>query len=391
VTAKAGTAPGDDYGFLVLRRGNDVRRIPYDFYVTRPGLAKASAVPLRKAQTGDTRKGQNRASVYRWPTEPFGPPPSFTGPPMDESGKEHVYVTTLAKRTVNFGVAVVAESTGSLVDPWLLAAPDENTVLGYAGTPVNMNGIMPDYQVDVGAAGAVFQGPGRFYFSVDSRRDPFTHRPLNGAYVLRSWVNDLTPPRVALLTTAVAAGRPTIAFRATDSQSGVDPFSALVGSNNQLIGAAAYDPKTGTILVPLPSEATALTAGSHTILLLAADNQEAKNVNTIGPNPLPNTAIKTAKLRVVAGPAVTWIQPQANACATGTEHLAVLASDTAKISAVTFLDGARRVATVKNGTLDLFTANWKTRGLARGRHVLHAVVTDRRGRKASAVRTLRVC
>jgi len=391
VTAKAGTAPGDDYGFLVLRRGSDVRRIPYDFFVTRPGLASAKAVPLRTTQSGDTRKGQNRASVYRWPTAPFGLPPNPTGQPMDDSGKERLYVTTLSKTVVNFGAAITSESPNSLVEPWALAAPDENTVLGYAGTPTDVNGIMADYRADIGVAGAVFQSPGKYYFSVDSRRDPFTHKSLDGSYVLRSWVNDLRPPRVTLLTTRVAAGRPTLAFRATDSQSGVDPFSALVGVNNQLIGAAGYDPKTGTIIVPMPPAATELTAGAQRLLLLAADNQEAKNVNTIGSNALPNTAIKTANVRVVNGPAITWVSPGSAVCAAKKQPLIVLASDTAKIAAVTFFDGKRKVATVRNGTLDLFTADWRTNRLAHGRHVLQAVVTDRSGHKASASRVARVC
>jgi Bacterial Ig domain len=342
-------------------------------------------------QSGDTRKGQNRASVYRWPAAPFGLPPNVTGTPMDDSGKEHLYVTTLAKKTVNFGVAVVQESAEALIEPWLLGAADENTVQGYAGTPVNVNGIMLDYRGDIGVAGAVFANPGRYYFSVDSRRDPFTHKSLDGSYVLRSWVNDLRPPRVTLLTTRVAGGRPTIAVKATDSQSGVDPFSALLGYQNQLVGAAAYDPKTGTILVPLPPGATALTTGRSTVLMLVADNQESKNVNTIGPNALPNTTIKTTRLTVVNGPAITWIAPTSGACAATTERLLVLASDTAKITAVTFFDGARKVATVKSGVADLYGANWKTRGLAKGRHALRAVLTDRSARTSAATRSVRVC
>ena len=36
--AAAGAAPGEAYGFLLLRRGDLVRRMPYAFLVTRPGL-----------------------------------------------------------------------------------------------------------------------------------------------------------------------------------------------------------------------------------------------------------------------------------------------------------------------------------------------------------------
>ena len=149
---------------------------------------------------------------------------------------------------------------------------------------------------------------------------------------------------------------------------------------------------TSTIIVPLPSGASALSAGRSTVLMLVADNQEAKNVNTIGANALPNTAIKTTTLTVVNGPAITWVAPNAGACAAKkTERLLVLASDTRKVSAVTFFDGKRKVAMVKNGVADLFGANWKTSGLAKGRHALRAVVTDAGGRTATATRISRVC
>jgi len=390
-TASAGAVAGDDYGFVLLHHGSDTRRVPYDFTVGRPGLAAQTAIPLKTVQTGDTRTGQNLASVYRWPAEPFGPPASYTGPAMNESGKEHLYVTTLTSKTVNFGVAIQSESAGSIADPWLLSAPDENDVLGYAGTPVNVNGIMFDYLADIGTAGAVFQSPGKYYFSVDAPRDPFTGKALAGSYVLRSWVNDMTPPRAALLTTKVAAGRPTIALHVTDSQSGVDPYSVAFGYGNQLVGAAAYDPKTGTVVIPIPPSASVLHAGNPKVLLIASDYQEAKNVNTIGANALPNTVIKSVPLTVVNGPAISWLAPQASACAARSERLVVLASDTSRVTGVTFTDGERTVATTRTGALDVYGANWKTGGLARGRHVLKAVVADRAGHKATATRTVRVC
>jgi hypothetical protein len=256
---------------------------------------------------------------------------------------------------------------------------------------VNVNGIMVDYQADIGVAGAVFASPGKFYVSVDSGSDEFTKKGLPGGYVLRSWVNDLKPPKVTVLTTKVAAGRPTIALKVTDSQSGVDPFSALLAYGNNLIAAAAYDPASGTLIFPIPSEASVLPAGRPTVAFVVSDNQETKNVNTIGANALPNTTIKGAKLQVVNGPAVTWLRPQAGACALRKERLLVAASDTRKISGVTFFDGARKVATVKRGVADLFAADWKTAGLAHGRHTLRALVTDGAGGKATAARVVRVC
>jgi hypothetical protein len=144
-------------------------------------------------------------------------------------------------------------------------------------------------------------------------------------------------------------------------------------------------------VIPIPPQASALDAGNPKALLVASDNQEAKNVNTIGPNALPNTTIKTTSLTVVDGPAITWLTPLAGACAVKKERLIVLASDTARISGVTFYDGARKLAKVTNGVADLYATTWKTGGLARGRHVLRAVVADTAGQHLTASRSLRVC
>ena len=83
------------------------RRIPYAFTVERPGLESVPAAKLQAFQIGDTRSGPSKANVYRWPAAPFGPPPSYVGPPTDEDGAEQLYVTDLAQPAVNMGVAVV--------------------------------------------------------------------------------------------------------------------------------------------------------------------------------------------------------------------------------------------------------------------------------------------
>ena len=64
------------------------------------------------------------------------------------------------------------------IHPWLLGSLDENNVQGYGGTPINMNGYMPDFIFNIGATGAVLPAPGRYYIAVDSGRNPFTGRPL---------------------------------------------------------------------------------------------------------------------------------------------------------------------------------------------------------------------
>ena len=45
--------------------------------------------PLAQLQVGTTRRGAARVDVYRWPGSPFGPPPDYTGQPVDEGGAEH--------------------------------------------------------------------------------------------------------------------------------------------------------------------------------------------------------------------------------------------------------------------------------------------------------------
>lgn len=393
VTAQASTdaQAGDDYGFIVLRRADVTRRIPYAFSVTRPRLAALTPLPLQALQSGDTRRGASRADVYRWPTAPFGPPPTYTGQPMDEAGAETLYATTLGRGVVNAGVVVTGRSSGATIDPFFLGAQDENTVQGYAGTPVNVNGLMFDYRFHVATAGVVFPRPGRYYVAVDSGRDPFSGRSLAGRYTLRFWVNDLKPPALRLLTARVAAGRPTIAVRALDAQSGVDPFSLVIGYDRVLLAATAYDPKTGLTVFAPPEGAPPLPAATTSLLLTASDYQEAKNVTTIGGRAMPNTAFRLEALTVVRGPALTWLSPEACACAGRSATLVVAASDVRRIRSLTFFDGGRRIARATRGALGLYSATWGTKGLAPGRHTLRAVMEDAAGQSAEATRIVRVC
>ena len=203
----AAAAVGEDYGFILLRQGSITRKVPYEFYVGLPQLGLLEAKRLVKFQVGDTLNGPNRVSAYCCPSAPFGPPPDYVGPAMDETGSETLYVTSIDTPVANLGVSVEAAQAGSLVDPWFLGSPNERDVQGYAGTPVDANELTYDFRVDIGSAGASFPKVQRFWIAVDSSSNPFTHRPLPGAYVLRSWVNDVTPPKVRLLTRRVTAGR----------------------------------------------------------------------------------------------------------------------------------------------------------------------------------------
>ena len=162
--ANAG-APAQNYGFVVLSKGGVTRRVPYLFLVSKPRLAAATLVPLRRTQQGDTRTGVDRVDLYRYPAAPFGNNPDQ--PPMNEDGAETVYSTFLDRPAVNIGVSILAQTPGARIDPWYLGSLDENTVQGDAGTPVDVNGLTYDYLLPIGAA-ASFPRQDGFMSRVDS-------------------------------------------------------------------------------------------------------------------------------------------------------------------------------------------------------------------------------
>jgi len=390
VASASYTAPsGDDYGFVVLKRGSDQLRVPYYFSVQYPQIGRAPRTTIKRDQFGDTRSGTNYVSTYRFPTFPFGPPPSYTGRAFNEDGAEHVYTVRVASHVANAGVAVVAAAPGALVEPWFLGSLNEDDVQGYPGTPVNVNGLTFEYQFDTGAAAVDFPREGRYFVSVDSRADPYTDQPLRGGYILHSWQNDVTPPRFRFLTKVVSAGRPMLAAIATDRGAGVDPLSLVIGYKQSLLLAALYDPGSGLVLWPLGGSPK-IPVGRTSVIALASDYQESKNIDQAG-DVLPNTAFRSFRLRAVARPTVTWLLPTPRACVRGKAGLFVAAGSARGVRSVTFYDGKRRISKVKRGLEGLYSGQWATRKAHRGKHVLRAVVTDRRGATASASRALRVC
>jgi minor extracellular serine protease Vpr len=406
--ASAGATQGDDFGFVVLRRGGDVRRIPYAFSVSRSSLTGAPVTPLRPIQSGDTRSGDDRARVYRWPTSPFSILGIFgVDPSVNDDGKEKIYSLDITKQAVNAGVVVVRPapkldasitallSSNQPIHPWFLGSLDENDVLGYAGIPVNVNGTLPDFLYSIGAAGGVFLPPGRYYVSVDSGRDLFTGRPLAGPYTLRSWVNDVKPPVVKVLTTKLSSGRPTVVARIVDAKSGVDPHSLQLyfgpTQRRTTVGALVFDPATGIAAFSIPREALPLEPGTQFMQLVASDFQEAKNINTESDNPLPNTRVAGIRADAVRRPTVTWATPAKGRCVAARQSLLVVANDNVQISSVGFFDGNRQIGRVRKNVAGLYELNWRTTGKRKGTHVLRAVASDIRGREAEASQSVRVC
>ncbi|HZU19641.1 MAG TPA: S8 family serine peptidase [Gaiellaceae bacterium] len=391
VTAAADAATGENYGFVTVTGDGVVRRIPYAFLVERPALANVPDVPLSKLQVGDTAKGPNRVSVYCCPAEPFGPPPGYVGAPMNEDGSETLYSFTVDRPIVNFGVSVLAETAGAVVDPFVLGSKDENDVQGYAGIPTDVNPLTFDSNLDIGAAGVQFPRLQTFYVAVDSRADPFTGRSQKGRYLLNAWVDDLTGPAVRILTTRISAGRPLVVAQAVDAQSGVDPLSLVINYDHALVGASAYDPGTGLAVFGIPRAAPAFSAGRTPLTLRASDYQEAKNINTFGDQIYPNTTFERVRLTVVNGPTVSWIAPAARACVRARDELLVVAESTSKVRGVAFAVDGRRIGVDRSGRSGVYSHAWRTTKLTAGRHRLVATVTDAAGRTAAATQLVRVC
>src|SRR5262249_36464246 len=223
--------------------------------------------------------------------------------------------------------------------------------------------------------------------------DIFTGKSLPGSFVLRSWVNDLKPPTISLLTKTVASGRPTIVAIAKDAQSGVDPLSLIINYNGSiLLGAAAYDRSTGIALFPIPTGAPPLKAGlKKKEMLSAADNAETKNVNPPPGPATPNTTTRAVRLNVVNRPTVDWLVPAPNECLRKTASLVVVAGSNKKLTRVTFSDGVKTIGTATADLAGLAGKARNTKNATKGTHRLMATARDAAGRTVTANRAVRVC
>ena len=179
---------------------------------------------------------------------------------------------------------MVATGLDALVEPWFLGSLNEDDVQGYAGTPLNVNGLTFEYLFDNESAAVDFPHEGRYFVALDSRADPYTDQPLRGEYLLHSWQNDVTPPRFTVLSKVVTPGRPLIAGIVSDHGSGVDPLSLVLAYKQTLLLAALYDPGSGLVLWALDG-APKIGGGKTPMLAIASDYQESKNLDQAGERP----------------------------------------------------------------------------------------------------------
>jgi subtilisin family serine protease len=376
---------GENYGFVVLQDGSQTRRIPYLFWVDKPALLGDPVEPLHGLVAGDTSKGTSLVSAYRWPVAPFGVSPGT--PPMDEDGAEQVYSLDVKKPAANAGVSVLLQS--GYVDPFFLGARDESSVQGYAGTPNDVNGLTFDSGLPISAAGAEFPLVQRYYVSVDSGRDVLNGQTFAGQYILKSWVNDVTPPSLRVLTKTVTAGRPTIVVKTLDRQSGVDPYSIVIGYGNALVAPAEYDPITGLAIIPLPDAAPLLRAGRRQMLSASSDFQEAKNIDTMGTKLMPNTRTIASRLHVVKKPTVTWLLPSSGTCVKKDDDLLVTAGSPDGIKRLRFLLDGRRISKALRGPVHLWSGSLGK--MPKGRHVLSAVAVTHGGHNLTVRMRVSTC
>jgi subtilisin family serine protease len=255
VTATAGTAEGDVSGFVTLTHGTDVRRIPFWFDVAAPRLVSGALLTRPGIVSGTTAGAPSRVAVYRYPT---GGDSRYPGP-------ERTYRIRITGKPANFGAVVL---TGK-VTPHVVLDGSEDRLAGYAGLPTDLNPYRTQYGAPIRVAGAVLPAAGTYDLVFDTRSATAA-----GPFTFRWWVNDVTPPRLRLVST-----RGSIVVSATDAGSGVDPGSIEARLDGRTAAAAFA---RGLITVRAGK-------GRHTLTLRVADYQETKNMEDVAPI-LPNTA-----------------------------------------------------------------------------------------------------
>jgi len=268
-------------GYVELRRGTDVRRVPYWARVAVAGLAKHRPIALRRAGVyrGTTRGRPARAIRYRYPENPRG-----VGLTTTLRGPEAVYRVTLRKRAANFGVVVTQRARGSGVEPRVVAGLDENRLTGYAALPFAHNPYLQGFRSPLLAAGALAPLAGDYAVVFDSGT-----RSGAGRFSFRFWINDVRPPTLRLRTRAVRRGTP-VQISARDAGSGVYPDSIQASIDGENVSTVF---RRGVVRI----STVGFSPGRHRLRIRVSDYQETKNTENVA-RILPNTRTLTATFTV---------------------------------------------------------------------------------------------
>ncbi|MFN2469560.1 MAG: S8 family serine peptidase [Gaiellaceae bacterium] len=273
----SGGAPDQDVtGYVILTRERTRLRVPFWFRVARARLARARAFSLGSpgAHGGNTAGRPALVDTYRYPENP-----APVGVSRLLKGPEQVFRFRLRRPVANLGVAVVSRAPGVTVEPRVVAARNENRLMGEVGLPINVNPYLGRLSLPEPVAGAVLPLPGVYDIVFDSRT-----RAGAGRFAFRFWLNDTIPPRLRLVRRVVPAVG-LLAVAATDRGAGVDPRSVIARIDGRP-AAAAYDRRSERVRVLV----SGLARGRHRLSLQVSDYQETKNMESVA-RVLPNTKI----------------------------------------------------------------------------------------------------
>jgi subtilisin family serine protease len=272
--ARANARLAEANGFVILRRGGAVRRIPLWVRVTAPQLRRERAIRLRRPGIyhGNTAGKPARVRSYRYPSDPGGAEILGT-----LAGPEQVFRVRVRRPVANFGAVLLSARPGVEVQPRVVRAGDENRLQGIAALPLNINPYQRHFDEKLPAVAAVLPKPGAYDIVFDT-----TSRRAAGRFTFRFWIDDRSPPSVRLLARVVRRGRP-LPLRVGDRGSGVDPssFTATIDGRGVRV---RYFRRTERAIVA----GGGLAPGRHTLVLQVADYQETKNMEDV-PRILPNT------------------------------------------------------------------------------------------------------
>jgi hypothetical protein len=269
-----GAADAEVTGYVVLTRGVEKRRIPYWFRTGAARLANAKTTPLRRtgAYSSTTKGGTTRVAAYSYPQSPAGAGVSARLP-----GPERVFRVTLGRPATNFGVVVTSRAKGVRVEPRIVLAGDERRLTGYAALPFNLNPYLSTFGDPVLAAGTILPAAGAYDVVFDSPSAASA-----GKFAFRFWIDDSTPPTVALKARRVKLGTPLV-LAVSDRGSGIDATSLVVRVDGRTRPARLSG---GAVRIPTAG----LRKGRRALRLQLSDYQETRNMENVGPI-LPNTRI----------------------------------------------------------------------------------------------------
>ncbi len=262
LTLKATVTPeaanGDVTGFVMLTRGADTRRIPFWVEVDHPKLARERAKTLTHPGIyhATTVGAPSLVSRYRYPTTGDS---TYPGPEVG-------YLVHVTRPIANFGVAVLS---GRAV-PHVVFAGDENHLVGFTGLPTNLNPYLDTFGEARPVAGDVLPAPGTYEIVFDTRSETRA-----GPFTFRFWMNDTTPPKIRVVSTAGS----TITVSIADGGAGVDTDSVQATlDGHSVIERFEHGRLTLTT-----------SPGRHLLIVTASDYQELKNMEDVAPIK-PNTA-----------------------------------------------------------------------------------------------------